>query len=73
MQARELAEQLGAGSPTAELGDLARRARIAIADEPVPQGPPLGLTARELQVLSQVADRRSNRDIAAELFISVKR
>ncbi|MFI6595604.1 helix-turn-helix transcriptional regulator [Nonomuraea sp. NPDC050536] len=71
-RARELAEQLGAAPLTAELDDLARRARIAIADEPVPQGQPLGLTARELEVLSQVADGRSNREIAAELFISVK-
>ncbi|WP_308164107.1 helix-turn-helix transcriptional regulator [Nonomuraea sediminis] len=71
-RARELAEQLGAVPLAAELDDLARRARIAIADEPAPQGPPLGLTARELEVLSQVTDGRSNREIAAELFISVK-
>ncbi len=34
--------------------------------------PRLGLTDRELEVLRLVAAGRSNRDIAAELFISAK-
>jgi len=52
---------------------LARRVRIPLRDgtaEPDPGR--LGLTDREFEVLRLVAGGRSNREIAAELFISAK-
>ncbi|MGW2223255.1 response regulator transcription factor, partial [Nonomuraea sp. NPDC001684] len=69
-RARELAAQLGATPLLEQLDVFGRRARVGGADEP--EGPPLGLTARELEVLREVSNGRSNREIAAALFISVK-
>jgi len=80
-QAHEVAAALGAGPLLAEVEALARRARITPGAttgraEPSPAARPvaaeLGLTARELDVLSLVAEGRSNRQIAEALFISVK-
>jgi ATP/maltotriose-dependent transcriptional regulator MalT len=52
-----------------------RRARLAVdLGENVPRSPAerLGLTTRELEVLALVAEGRTNRQIAQELFISAK-
>lgn len=78
-RAAELADGLGAGPLRASLDRLARRARLPLAaaggetEDPIEQvRTRLGLTSRELEVLRLVAAGRSNRDIAAELFISAK-
>jgi DNA-binding CsgD family transcriptional regulator len=78
--AAEIAGQLGARRLREQAESLARRARLTLAsDPPAPAADPgeqarqqYGLTARELEVLRLVAIGRSNRDIAAELFISAK-
>jgi DNA-binding CsgD family transcriptional regulator/tetratricopeptide (TPR) repeat protein len=86
-RAAELAQRLGAGPLSNDIALLARRARIKLgqpgeavqANVPGPVGQAqipepelLGLTARELEVMRLVAAGRSNREIAGELFISVK-
>jgi len=71
-RAREPAERLGAVPLLERLEALARRARIAVADGAIPDGPPLRLTARELEVPQEAARGRSDREIAGELFLAVK-
>jgi DNA-binding CsgD family transcriptional regulator len=75
-----LADELGARPLAEQIALLARRARIRLTGEDTaetPGGPgagggELGLTERELEVLRLVTAGRSNREIAAELFISPK-
>ncbi|WP_279504514.1 helix-turn-helix transcriptional regulator [Actinomadura sp. KC06] len=66
--AADLADRLGAAPLGEHIADLRRRTRTRRLDDSAP----LGLTPREFEVLRLVAEGRSNRDIAAALFISVK-
>jgi DNA-binding CsgD family transcriptional regulator len=80
--AREVAERLDAKPLLGDIDALARRARVDLS--PADAGAPaagtavpeaareLGLTARELEVLEHVALGQTNREIAAELFISAR-
>jgi DNA-binding NarL/FixJ family response regulator len=61
--ARSVFQRLGAEPDAARVEQLSRGR---------PSGAPGGLTAREVQVLRQVAAGRSNRAIAGELHISEK-
>lgn len=74
-EAAAVAAELGAAPVSQAARQLARRGRLPLAepaarpstsDDP----PPHALTARELEVLRLVADGRTNRQIAAELYIS---
>ncbi|RJL33432.1 helix-turn-helix transcriptional regulator [Bailinhaonella thermotolerans] len=73
--AAELADGTGAEPLVREIAGFARRARIpldtAAGAEPA-ERERLGLTEREYEVLRHLADGRTNREIAADLFISAK-
>ncbi|MDT0609424.1 helix-turn-helix transcriptional regulator [Streptomyces lancefieldiae] len=76
--ARTLAGHLGARPLADAVTLLAQRARLTLGRAPEPDTAPadpaeaLGLTSRERDVLRLVADGRTNRQIAGELFISPK-
>jgi DNA-binding NarL/FixJ family response regulator len=82
-----VADQLGARPLAREIELLARRGRLSLAEPDTPGPAPatalpatrlvtqvdrLGLTPREVEVLRQLADGRTNPQIAIALFISTK-
>ena len=75
-EAGDIAESLGAGPLRAGVVDLARRTRIATglaAETGRRESSRLArLTARELEVLEQLARGKTNEEVAAALFISPK-
>jgi DNA-binding CsgD family transcriptional regulator len=76
----DIAKRLGARPLVDDFTGLAKRARIALSDEPAtaPEAEPgtpsdrFGLTDRERQVLALIAEGQTNKDIAATLYISPK-
>ena len=74
-EANAIASELGSGPLAEEILGLARRARIDLAADAAgkhsdPAQETLGLTSREREVLRLVADGRTNRQIAEELFVT---
>ncbi len=70
--AARAAGPLAAAPLLVEIDRVAKLARVDLDLADPPATAPHGLTPRELDVLALVADGRSNRQVAEELFISTK-
>jgi DNA-binding CsgD family transcriptional regulator len=76
--AHAVADELGAGPLRRDLEALARRSRVDLGQPPPSEAHPnatlvrLELTPREIEVLALLGDGLTNRELAAELFISAK-
>jgi DNA-binding CsgD family transcriptional regulator len=76
-EAQRIAVELGARPLADQVEALARRARLALdgggrREETESAAERAGITPRELEVLSLMAEGRTNREIGAALFISEK-
>ncbi|WP_044853026.1 helix-turn-helix transcriptional regulator [Amycolatopsis orientalis] len=70
--AASLADRLGAVPLRAEIDRLAKALRVSPAEPGEPAPDRHSLTGREIEVLRLLAEGRTNRQIAAELYISAK-
>jgi DNA-binding CsgD family transcriptional regulator len=73
--AHEIATSLGAAPLAGDIENLAGRSRLDLASARQPEQPapaPYGLTAREVEVVMLMLDGCTDREIAAELYISRK-
>ena len=70
-EAADVTRAIGATALLEQIEALARRARVALEGAPVPEQR-YGLTDRELEVLTLLAEGMTNREIGERLFMSEK-
>ncbi len=73
LDAEAMAARLGAAPLAASVADLGRRSRVKLAAtgrRPVETADPFGLTRREGEVLAELSQALTNKQIAARLFLS---
>lgn len=70
--ARVIAERIGAEPLLGQIDDLVKRRRLSLVEIPKRKARPFDLTSRELEVLREVTDGRTNGQIGKKLFLSPK-